>query len=471
MIFSSVFFIFVFLPATLILYFLVPWKIKNLVLLLVSLVFYAWGEPVYILLMMFSIVFNYFSGIELEQRREKNQPIKFKICFWTTVAANLAILGFFKYYGFLITNLNRILPVDIPYQELALPIGISFYTFQTLSYIIDVYWGNVEVQKNLINFGTYVTMFPQLIAGPIVRYADVERQLRRRTLSVTKFGDGVLWFLRGLGKKVLLANNIGMVFETIVAMAADERSVLTAWIGCLAYTMQIYYDFSGYSDMAVGLGKMLGFDFVKNFEYPYISKSITEFWRRWHISLGTWFREYVYIPLGGNRVSVPKHVRNIMVVWILTGFWHGAAWNFMLWGFYYGVLLLLEKYFLHSLLEKAPGIVTHIYTMLLVMVGWVFFFSSSLGQAGSYLGNMVGIGGAGLADGTGIYYLTTNLILIVIMILCATPKVYELFRQFSLGSSSGFRLAGTILIYAGIFVASTAYLVNVTYNPFLYFRF
>ncbi len=380
MIFSSVFFIFVFLPATLILYFLVPWKIKNLVLLLVSLVFYAWGEPVYILLMMFSIVFNYFSGIELEQRREKNQPIKFKICFWTTVAANLAILGFFKYYGFLITNLNRILPVDIPYQELALPIGISFYTFQTLSYIIDVYWGNVEVQKNLINFGTYVTMFPQLIAGPIVRYADVERQLRRRTLSVTKFGDGVLWFLRGLGKKVLLANNIGMVFETIVAMGADERSVLTAWIGCLAYTMQIYYDFSGYSDMAVGLGKMLGFDFVKNFEYPYISKSITEFWRRWHISLGTWFREYVYIPLGGNRVSVPKHVRNIMVVWILTGFWHGAAWNFMLWGFYYGVLLLLEKYFLHSLLEKAPGIVTHIYTMLLVMVGWVFFFSSSWGR-------------------------------------------------------------------------------------------
>ena len=471
MIFSSVFFIFVFLPATLLVYFLAPWKFKNLVLLLFSLVFYAWGEPVYVFLMIFSIVFNYFSGLELEQRRQRGEKTKFKICFVTTVVANLAILGFFKYYGFLVTNLNRILPFEIPYQELALPIGISFYTFQTLSYIIDVYRGNVEVQRNIISFGTYVTMFPQLIAGPIVRYADVEQQLQRRTISLEKFGDGVLWFLRGLGKKVLLANNIGMVFDTVAAMGADERSVLTAWVGCLAYTMQIYYDFSGYSDMAVGLGKMLGFEFVKNFEYPYISRSVTEFWRRWHISLGTWFREYVYIPLGGNRVSVPKHVRNIMIVWILTGFWHGAAWNFVFWGLYYGVLLLMEKYLLHSVLEKAPGIVTHLYTMLLVMAGWVFFFSPSMGEAVSYLGNMVGVGGAGFVDSTGIYYLTTNLILLAVMALCATPKVYEWFRQFSLADSSLFRLAGTILVYAGIFVASAAYLVNVTYNPFLYFRF
>ena len=471
MIFSSVFFIFVFLPVTLIVYYLVPWRIKNLVLLLFSLIFYAWGEPVYIFLMMFSIVFNYFSGLELDLRRRTGERLKFKICFLTTVVANLAILGFFKYYGFFVLNLNRILPVDIPYQELALPIGISFYTFQTLSYIIDVYWGNVEVQKNLISFGTYVTMFPQLIAGPIVRYADVEKQLRSRTLSLTKFGDGVLWFLRGLGKKVLLANNIGMVFDTIVAMGSDERSVLTAWIGCLAYTMQIYYDFSGYSDMAIGLGKMLGFEFVKNFEYPYISRSITEFWRRWHISLGTWFREYVYIPLGGNRVSVPKHIRNIMVVWILTGFWHGAAWNFMFWGFYYGILLLVEKYFLHSILEKAPAFVSHIYTMLLVMIGWVFFFSSSMGQAGAYLGNMIGITGAGLVDHTGVYYLTTNLILMIVMILCATPKVYGWFRHFALEDNSALRLTATILVYVGIFVASTAYLVNMTYNPFLYFRF
>ncbi len=318
MIFSSIFFMFVFLPVTLLLYFLVPGKVKNLVLLLCSLVFYAWGEPVYIFLMMFSILFNYISGIELERHRQKQEEGKLRLCFWTTVAANLAILGFFKYYGFFILNLNKILPFDIPYKELALPIGISFYTFQTLSYIIDVYRGKVEVQKNLIYFGTYVTMFPQLIAGPIVRYADVEKQLRSRNINIAKFGDGVLWFLRGLGKKVLLANNIGMVFDTILAMGAGERSVLTAWVGCLAYTMQIYYDFSGYSDMAIGLGKMFGFEFMKNFEYPYISKSITEFWRRWHISLGTWFREYVYIPLGGNRVTVPKHIRNILVVWIAS---------------------------------------------------------------------------------------------------------------------------------------------------------
>ena len=471
MIFSSIFFMFVFLPVTLLLYFLVPGKVKNLVLLLCSLVFYAWGEPVYIFLMMFSILFNYISGIELERHRQKQEEGKLRLCFWTTVAANLAILGFFKYYGFFILNLNKILPFDIPYKELALPIGTSFYPLQTLSYIIDVYRGKVEVQKNLIYFGTYVTMFPQLIAGPIVRYADVEKQLRSRNINIAKFGDGVLWFLRGLGKKVLLANNIGMVFDTILAMGAGERSVLTAWVGCLAYTMQIYYDFSGYSDMAIGLGKMFGFEFMKNFEYPYISKSITEFWRRWHISLGTWFREYVYIPLGGNRVTVPKHIRNILVVWMLTGFWHGAAWNFMFWGLYYGLLLLVEKYFLHALLEKAPAVFSHIYTMLLVMVGWVFFFAPSMGQAFTYLGNMVGIGGNGLVDGAGIYYLTTNLVLFLIMALCATPKVYELFRHFTLADNSVFRLVGTILVYLVIFAASTAYLVNVTYNPFLYFRF
>ena len=343
MIFSSIFFLFVFLPITLLLYFLVPWKLKNAVLLIVSLIFYAWGEPVYVFLMLFSIVFNYISGIEIHKYREDDNQKFLRFSFWFTVAVNLAILGFFKYYGFLLDNINAILPVDIPYRELALPVGISFYTFQTLSYIIDVYKGEVPVQKNFINFGTYVTMFPQLIAGPIVRYADIDAQLVQRQLSLYKFGQGVAWFLRGLGKKVLLANNIGMTFDAIVAIAPDQRSVLTAWIGCLAYAMQIYFDFSGYSDMAVGLGKMFGFEFVRNFNYPYISKSITDFWRRWHISLSTWFREYVYIPLGGNRVSRLKHVRNILVVWMLTGFWHGAAWNFMFWGLYYGLLLLREK--------------------------------------------------------------------------------------------------------------------------------
>ena len=325
MIFSSIFFLFVFLPITLFLYYVVPWKFKNFMLLLCSLIFYAWGEPVYVFLMLFSIVFNYLSGIEIDGYRQNENTKMLRYSFWFTVIVNLAILGFFKYYGFLVNNLNAILPFEIPYRELSLPIGISFYTFQTLSYIIDVYKGVVPVQKNFVSFGAYVTMFPQLIAGPIVRYTDVDAQLSKRTHSLYKFGQGVSWFLRGLGKKVLLANNIGMTYDAIAAILPAERSVLTAWIGCIAYAMQIYFDFGGYSDMAIGLGKMFGFEFIKNFDYPYISKSVTEFWRRWHISLGTWFREYVYIPLGGNRVSKAKHIRNILIVWMLTGFWHGAA--------------------------------------------------------------------------------------------------------------------------------------------------
>ena len=313
MIFSSVFFIFIFLPLTLVLYFLVPRAGKNVVLLISSLIFYAWGEPIYIVLMMFSIVYNYISGVEIDYYRNKGNRGKMRFVFWMAVAVNLAVLMFFKYYGFLMENLNAILPVDIPYKELSLPVGISFYTFQTLSYIIDVYKDNVGVQRNLISFGTYITMFPQLIAGPIVRYSDIEGQLEHRRVTVAKFGNGVAWFLRGLAKKVLLANNIGMAYDAIAALPQGEMSVLSAWVGCAAYTFQIYFDFSGYSDMAVGLGKMLGFEFVKNFDYPYISKSVTEFWRRWHISLGTWFREYVYIPLGGNRVSVLKHVRSPLV--------------------------------------------------------------------------------------------------------------------------------------------------------------
>ncbi len=470
MIFSSIFFLFVFLPVTLLLYYLVPWKLKNFILLLCSLIFYAWGEPVYVFLMLFSIIFNFISGIEIQRYQEQEQTKLLGFSFWFTVAVNLAILGFFKYYGFLIGNLNAILPFDIPYRDLPLPIGISFYTFQTLSYIIDVYWGRVPVQKNFIKFGTYVTMFPQLIAGPIVRYADVDMQLSKRSLSLYKFGQGVAWFLRGLGKKVLLANNIGMTFDAILALAPGERSVVTAWVGCIAYAMQIYFDFSGYSDMAVGLGKMLGFEFVKNFDYPYISKSVTEFWRRWHISLGTWFREYVYIPLGGNRVSVLKHVRNILVVWMLTGFWHGAAWNFMLWGLYYGLLLLLEKYFLADKLKRLPEKVSQLYAFVLVLFGWVLFFSPTLADAIRYLGNMLGIGGSGFLDSTGLYYLAGSFILLVICFLCSTPWVWKKFRRFVLQKGSYPSIAAAV-VYTAIFIFSIAYLVNATYNPFLYFRF
>lgn len=470
MIFSSIFFLFVFLPITLFLYYVVPWKGKNLVLLLCSLVFYAWGEPVYVLLMLFSILFNYLSGIEIDYYRTQNNPERLKRCFWFTVIVNLGILGFFKYYGFLIGNLNAVLPFDIPYRELALPVGISFYTFQTLSYIIDVYKGVVPVQKNFISFGAYVTMFPQLIAGPIVRYTDVDAQLSRRSLTLYKFGQGVSWFLRGLGKKVLLANNIGMTYDAIAAMLPGERSVLTAWIGCIAYAMQIYFDFGGYSDMAVGLGKMFGFEFVRNFDYPYISKSITEFWRRWHISLGTWFREYVYIPLGGNRVSKGKHIRNILVVWLLTGFWHGAAWNFMLWGVYYGLLLLVEKFFLAPKLSRLPGVVQQIYSFILVLLGWVLFFSPTLGAAFSYIGNMFGIGGHGLIDSTGLYYFTGSFLLLAICFLCSTPWPWKKFKRFSLKSGSAPSVTATV-VYTAIFIFSIAYLVNATYNPFLYFRF
>lgn len=470
MIFSSIFFLFVFLPITLFLYYVVPWKFKNFMLLLCSLIFYAWGEPVYVFLMLFSIVFNYLSGIEIDGYRKNENTKMLRYSFWFTVIVNLAILGFFKYYGFLVNNLNAILPFEIPYRELSLPIGISFYTFQTLSYIIDVYKGVVPVQKNFVSFGAYVTMFPQLIAGPIVRYTDVDAQLSKRTHSLYKFGQGVSWFLRGLGKKVLLANNIGMTYDAIAAILPAERSVLTAWIGCIAYAMQIYFDFGGYSDMAIGLGKMFGFEFIKNFDYPYISKSVTEFWRRWHISLGTWFREYVYIPLGGNRVSKAKHIRNILIVWMLTGFWHGAAWNFMLWGLYYGLLLLAEKLFLAPKLEKLPAKAQQAYCFILVLFGWVLFFSPTLKDAFVYIGNMFGIGGSGFIDSTGLYYLAQNLILLVICALCSTPWLWKKFRRFTLQKGKYPSVAAAV-IYTAIFIFSIAYLVNATYNPFLYFRF
>lgn len=470
MIFSSIFFIFAFLPVTLMLYYVVPFKLKNFVLLIFSLIFYAWGEPVYVILMLFSIIINYVSGLEVEYYMDSGKMRKAKVACIVTAIADLGVLGFYKYFGFLIENLNRILPFDIPYHELALPIGISFYTFQTLSYVIDVYRGKVKAQHNLVDFGAYVSMFPQLIAGPIVRYSDVEKQLKCRSLSLAKFGDGVMWFLQGLGKKVLIANNMGSVFDSITALGISNTSVLTAWIGCFAYTMQIYFDFSGYSDMAIGLGKMLGFEFVMNFDYPYISKSITEFWRRWHISLSSWFKEYVYIPLGGNREGTAKAIRNLLIVWCLTGLWHGAAWNFIFWGLYYGIILCIEKYILKGAIEHLPGVVRHIYTMLLVMFGWVLFFSPSIGSAVSYLGVMFGRGGGGLLDAAGVYYLKSSLVLGIIAAVCSTPLVYHRFSRL-LKAKEKSRQILCIASYAVIFLLTTAYLVNATYNPFLYFRF
>ena len=377
------------------------------------------------------------------------------------------MLGFFKYEGFVLNSLNAVLPVEIPFQEVALPVGISFYTFQILSYIIDVYWGNVPVQKNLMDFALYVTMFPQLIAGPIVKYAEIDEQLHVREENWGRFGEGVMYFIRGLAKKVLLANTVGMIYTNVSGMAPEDVSVVTAWLGCLAYTFQIYFDFSGYSDMAVGLGKMFGFEFPWNFNYPYIAQSVTEFWRRWHISLSSWFREYVYIPLGGNRVPVPKHIRNLLVVWLLTGLWHGAAWNFVAWGLYYGVILIFEKYFFHRVLDKLPEVLRHIYSLVLVMVGWVLFFSPSFAGALEYLKLMFGAGGHGFMDGEALYLLISNLGLWVIAIVSSTPLVYGVYERY-VGRR---KPVADVVIYAGMFLLCVAYLVTETYNPFLYFRF
>lgn len=465
MLFSSIVFLFTFLPIVLILYYVLPRQFKNPVLLLASLLFYAWGEPIYLFLMMFSILFNYISGLDIARNLGNKRAARKSLIF--NVVVNLCVLGFFKYEGFVLNSLNAVLPVEIPFREVALPVGISFYTFQILSYIIDVYWGNVPVQKNLMDFALYVTMFPQLIAGPIVKYAEIDEQLHVREENWGRFGEGVMYFIRGLAKKVLLANTVGMIYTNVSGMAPEDVSVVTAWLGCLAYTFQIYFDFSGYSDMAVGLGKMFGFEFPWNFNYPYIAQSVTEFWRRWHISLSSWFREYVYIPLGGNRVPVPKHIRNLLVVWLLTGLWHGAAWNFVAWGLYYGVILIFEKYFFHRVLDKLPEVLRHIYSLVLVMVGWVLFFSPSFAGALEYLKLMFGAGGHGFMDGEALYLLISNLGLWVIAIVSSTPLVYGVYERY-VGRR---KPVADVVIYAGMFLLCVAYLVTETYNPFLYFRF
>ncbi|MBR3244800.1 MAG: MBOAT family protein [Parasporobacterium sp.] len=470
MIFSSLFFICIFLPVTLILYYMVPRKLKNFVLLLMSLVFYAWGEPVYVLLMIFSIIYNYYAARSISYYRNTDKRKMRTLVFVFCLIINLGLLCFFKYYGFVVENINALFHLSLPIRSLALPIGISFYTFQTLSYVIDVYKGNVKVQKNIINFGAYITMFPQLIAGPIVRYADIEKQLTGRVLSFDKFAEGCAWFIIGLSKKVLLANNIGMLYDAVFAQAAPDRAVLTTWLGVIAFTFQIYFDFSGYSDMAVGLGKMLGFEFVQNFNYPYISKSATEFWRRWHISLGTWFREYVYIPMGGNRVSPIKHIRNILVVWILTGFWHGAAWNFVIWGLYYGILLLLEKYIYGKALKKAGPVVGHIYTILIFVLGWLIFCSPTVPDLAQNFASMFGILHTPFINAETLYFLRTNAVLLIVCILCSTPLIMKGFTFIASRKGALFKILATVC-YAAVFIVSIAYLVNATYNPFLYFRF
>ena len=470
MLFSSMTFLFVFLPVTLAVYYLAPAQMRNLVMLAASLFFYAWGEPVYIILMLLSILMNYYCGLDIDGKRNSPQLARRSLIF--AVAANVLVLGFFKYYGLIMETVNGTLPVDIPYRVLPLPIGISFYTFQALSYIVDVYRGEARAQKKFTWFASYICMFPQLIAGPIIRYVDIEEQLRQRSFGIVKFGRGAMFFIRGLAKKVVIANSIGTVYEQVMQLPVGTVSVLTSWVGCLAYAFQIYFDFSGYSDIAVGLGKMFGFEFRRNFHYPYVSKSITEFWRRWHISLSTWFREYVYIPLGGNRCGGQRNMVNLILVWALTGLWHGAEWNFLFWGLYYGVLLILEKHVWGGLMDRLPGVIQHIYTFVLVMVGWVFFFSPDLGSALDYIGMMFGMGASALADRQAVFLLTTHWLLFLLCILGSSSIGWTILRAFMESYKKGrTQRIMSCVIYMGIFLVSVAFLVTETFNPFLYFRF
>ena len=473
MVFSSLLFLFRFLPAVLLCYYLVPRSLRNLILFLFSLVFYAWGEPVYIVLMIVSILVSYTGGIMVDRMKRLGKMRLAKASLIVSSVVSLSLLGFFKYADFVISTVNSVSGAGMELLHMALPIGISFYTFQTMSYTIDVYRGEAAVQRNLISFGAYVVMFPQLIAGPIVQYKTIDEQLRSRKETAEEFALGVHRFMTGLAKKVLLANNAGVLWDTIQSMTAAEIPVLTAWMGLVAYTFQLYFDFSAYSDMAIGLGHMFGFRFLENFNYPYISKSITEFWRRWHISLGTWFRDYVYIPLGGNRVKLWKHVRNILIVWLLTGIWHGASWNFVIWGIYYGILLLAEKFLFGRYLKKLPSVFQHIYCMFFVMIGWNLFVFDDMGMGLSFLKALFGIYGQGLWNTETVYLLYNNVILLVMLAVGSTTLPKRIGERICLGLKEHDVIMTVVrsVFYAAVFLLSIAWLVDASFNPFLYFRF
>ncbi len=466
MVFSSLMFLFVYLPITLAVYYLAPLKLRNLALLIASLVFYGWGEPVYIVIMFASIAIDYTHGFLVEKYRADDRKARRVVL--SSVLFNLALLFFFKYFDFAVDNLRRIPALSgLRPLGLTLPIGISFYTFQTMSYTIDVYRGQARAQKNIVTFGAFVTLFPQLIAGPILQYRDLDRQLTDRTHSAEKFASGVEIFCVGLAKKVLLANSIGSLWDVYKAMDPASLTALGAWMGVIAFSFQIYFDFSGYSDMAVGLGRMFGFEFMRNFNYPYISRSITEFWRRWHISLGAWFRNYVYIPLGGNRRGIARQLLNILTVWAATGFWHGASWNFLLWGLYFAALLMLEKLFLLRWLEKVPRALQHVYALFFVAVGWALFGLEDLAHCGAYLAAMFGGNGAGLWSALDGYELSNYAAILPALAVGSTPLMASLLRRLPERARGGVALALTALALT----ACTAYLVDATYNPFLYFRF
>lgn len=464
MVFSSLVFMFAYLPITLLAYYLVPRQGRNIFLFIVNLIFYGWGEPKLVLLMVFNIFFNYIGGWLVDKYRADAK--KKKLFLILTCVLDIGILAVFKYTGMITETLNMLPFLNIPELQISLPIGISFYTFQTMSYVIDVYRDDAPVSKNLINFGTYVALFPQLIAGPIVRYRDVAEQLVNRRETLEMFTKGVKLFMVGLAKKVIIANTMGTLTTNIFA-TTDENGVVGTWVGMIAYTFQIYFDFSGYSDMACGLGNMIGFEFLKNFNYPYIAKSITDFWRRWHISLSTWFKEYVYIPLGGNRKGVKRQILNLLIVWGLTGLWHGAAYNFVLWGLYYGLLLILEKFVLKKFLDRLPSFVQHIYTLFIIIIGWGLFYFTDVGQLGEFMVDLFNFGN-GICGDQAFNLIMSNLPMLIVAAVASTPLATMLYTRFE---HRRFMWIPETLYCMGVLVVSTASLVNQSYNPFLYFRF
>lgn len=469
MLFSSLTFLFLYFPIVIILYFSIPNRNgKNIILFISSLTFYAWGEPIYIVLMLISTLNNYSFSLLLQREKDKENYKLAKFYFVLCIIINLGFLGFFKYYDFLVANINSLLNTQIAIHNLPLPIGISFYTFQSMSYTIDVYRGELKAQKSYLILGTYVTLFPQLIAGPIVRYSTVEDELVNRKESIGLFANGLRRFIIGLGKKVIIANQMGFIADTIFNNTYDSAGTVLTWLALFCYSFQIYYDFSGYSDMAIGLGRIFGFNFLENFNYPYISKSITEFWRRWHISLSTWFRDYIYIPLGGNRKYA---IRNILIVWFLTGLWHGASWNYILWGLYYGILLLLEKYLLQGILSKLPNVFKHIYTIFIILIGWALFIIEDLTQLGQIFKILFVYESISLRslmlNYQDIFY---SIPYIILAVVGSTPIIKNTINRIeNAGNSFSYKIND--LFHMGILLASIVFLVGETFNPFIYFKF
>ncbi|WP_371017646.1 MBOAT family O-acyltransferase [Pseudalkalibacillus sp. JSM 102089] len=474
MVFSNLVFLFAFMPIVLFSYFFARKSFRNIVLLIASLVFYAWGEPQYVFLMLFSIIMNYGFGRGIDHFH--NQLATKKFLLTLSIIGNIAILGYFKYAGFVLSNVNGSFGTSFELGELPLPIGISFFTFQAMSYVIDIYRKDAPVQKNVFSLALYISLFPQLVAGPIVRYNTVDQQIHSRSITADKLHEGIKRFIIGLSKKVLLANSFAVVADQAFNTPAGEMSVMMAWIGVIAYTLQIYFDFSGYSDMAIGLGKMFGFDFLENFRYPYISKSISEFWRRWHISLGTWFKDYVYIPLGGNRHGKLVQVRNLLIVWTITGFWHGASWTFMAWGFYYGAIIVIESLGFGKWLSRLWSPLQHIYVLLLVMIGWVFFRADNFTYSFEYLQTMFGFNQAAFVDSMFLLQWNDNWVLFLAGVIFSTPFIANIGNIYNRIATKAKGLQVVTLfsepaIYMTLMIFAMVRLVNSSYNPFIYFRF